>query len=313
MSISGHTLACLPSVCFEEPEHERAEPAFTLVGDGATMRRLRLQVERMGPHFRTVLIRGEIGTGKELVARALHASSGVAGERFVVCHASLLNEEATAECRDFIGGRGRLTDMGTLYVDNAEELSASAQQRLLGALDQKGARVIVSTTRDLRRMVAGGRFRPDLYHRLAMVEVVVEPLRNRTEDIPALAMHFVKRFCVQYDRRIDGFADGAMAKLQSHTWPGNVREFENALRNGVLQCEGPVLASEDLLSLSQFAESNGENAQQPEMPARLQDVVEQHVLRVLRECSGNKVRAAEVLGISRSTLYRTLEGCSFQG
>jgi DNA-binding NtrC family response regulator len=160
-------------------------------------------------------------------------------------------------------------------------------------------------------MAAAGRFRPDLYHRLAMVEIVVEPLRNRTEDIPALAMHFVKRFCAQYERRIDAIADGAVAKLQSHTWPGNVREFENALRNGVLQCEGTILEAADL-SMMQIEEPNDGNASGREVPTRLQDVVEQHVVRVLRECEGNKVRAAEVLGISRSTLYRMLEGCSFQ-
>jgi DNA-binding NtrC family response regulator len=276
------------------------------------MRRLRLQIERMGPHFRTVLVRGEMGTGKELVARALHARSGVVREPFVVCHASSLNEAAMAEGHEFIHGHVRLADAGILFVDGVEDLSASAQHLLLRAVEQKGARVIVSTTRDLRRMAAAGRFRPDLYHRLAMVEIVVEPLRNRTEDIPALAMHFVKRFCAQYERRIDAIADGAVAKLQSHTWPGNVREFENALRNGVLQCEGTILEAADL-SMMQIEEPNDGNASGREVPTRLQDVVEQHVVRVLRECEGNKVRAAEVLGISRSTLYRMLEGCSFQG
>ena len=311
MSTFGHTLACLPSVCCEEPERERAEAASALVGDGGAMRRLRLQIERMGPHFRTVLVRGEMGTGKELVARALHARSGGVSQQFVICHASSLNEDGTAKSFDLLRERVRTTDMETLFVDNAEELSAGGQYLLLRALEQKGARVIVSTTRDLRRMAAAGRFRADLYH-LAMVEIVVEPLRNRTEDIPALAMHFVKRFCAQYDRRIDAVADDAMAKLRGHTWPGNVREFENALRNGVLQCEGTELGTADL-TFAQVAESRRADARESAIPARLQDVVEQHVVRVLRECEGNKVRAAEVLGISRSTLYRMLEGCSFQG
>ena len=277
------------------------------------MRRLRLQIERIGPHFRTVLVRGEMGTGKELVARALHARSGGAREPFVVCHAASLDEEALGEGHEFIHGRMRLVNARTLFVDGAEEMSMSAQQWLLRALEQKTLRVIVSTARDLRSMAATGRFRPDLYHRLAMVEIVVEPLRNRIDDIPALAMHFVKRFSGQYERGIDAIADAAMARLRSHLWPGNVREFENALRNGVLQCEGTVLEAKDLSSLTQFAESSAGHTQQLEMPARLQDVVEQHVVRVLRECSGNKVRAAEMLGISRSTLYRMLEGCSFQG
>jgi DNA-binding NtrC family response regulator len=277
------------------------------------MRRLRLQIDRIGPHFRTVLVSGEMGTGKELVARSLHARSGGVREPFVVCPAASLDDEAKGERHEFIQGRMRLADAGTLFVDGAEEMSMSTQHWLLRALEQKVSRVIVSTARDLRSMAATGRFRPDLYHRLAMVEIVVEPLRNRTEDIPALAMHFVKRFSGRYERRIDAVADGAMARLRSHLWPGNVREFENALRNGVLQCEGTVLEAGDLSSLTQSAELSAGRTQQLEMPARLQDVVEQHVVRVLRECSGNKVRAAEVLGISRSTLYRMLEGCSFQG
>jgi DNA-binding NtrC family response regulator len=127
-------------------------------------------------------------------------------------------------------------------------------------------------------------------------------------------MHFVKRFSAQYARGVEAVADEAMARLQGHRWTGNVREFENALRNGVLQCEGTVLEAEDLSSLVQIAESSADDRVVPrDRPARLQDVVEQHVVRVLRECSGNKVRAAEMLGISRSTLYRMLEGCSFQG
>lgn len=278
------------------------------------MRRLRLQIERIGPHFRTVLVRGEMGTGKELVARALHARSGGVREPFVVCHAASLDEEAKGEGYEFIHGRMRLADAGTLFVDGVEEISAGGQNRLLRALEQKSSRVIVSSRRDLRGMAAAGRFRPDLYHRLAMVEIVVEPLRTRTEDIPALAMHFVKRFSAQYARGVEAVADEAMARLQGHRWTGNVREFENALRNGVLQCEGRVLEAEDLSSLVQIAESSADDRVVPrDIPARLQDVVEQHVVRVLRECSGNKVRAAEMLGISRSTLYRMLEGCSFQG
>ena len=310
MSTSGQTLACLPSVCLEEPEHESACAA--LVGSAAAMRRLRLQIERIGPHFRTVLVRGEMGTGKELVARALHERSGRAGDPFVVCHATSLDEPEDRENRDSTPGQMRFADAGTLFVDGAEELSMGGQRRLLRMLEQKvGSRVIVATAEDLRSLAARGRFRQDLYHRLAMVEIVVEPLRNRVEDIPDLAMHIVERFAAQYERGVEAIAPEAIERLRSHAWPGNVREFENVLRNGVLQCEGTVLGVEDLSSLVRLAVPSAESSvTQQEMPARLQDVVEQHVGRVLRECSGNKVRAAEVLGISRSTLYRMLEGSS---
>ena len=313
MSTSGQTLACLPSVCIEESEH--ASACAALVGNGAAMRRLRLQIERIAPHFRTVLVRGEMGTGKELVARALHERSGRASESFVVYSAASLDERAEGEDRDFIRGRMRLADAGTLFVDGPEELSMDGQRRLLRMLEQRmSSRVIVATAGDLRSLAARGRFRQDLYHRIAMVEIVVEPLRNRAEEIPELAMHLVERFSAQYERGVEAIHPEAMERLRSHTWPGNVRELENVLRNGVLQCEGSVLEVEDLSSLVRFAVPDAKDSvAQQEMMSRLQDVVEQHVARVLRECSGNKVRAAEVLGISRSTLYRMLDGCSVHG
>lgn len=313
MSTSGQTLACLPSVCIEEPENKSAYAA--LVGSGAAMRRLRLQIERIGPHFRTVLVRGEMGTGKEFVARALHERSGRAAEHFVVCSPASLDDRPEVEDRDFARGQMRLEDAGTLFVDGAEELSMGGQRRLLRILEAKtGWRVIVAAAEDLRSLTAHGRFREDLYHRLAMVEIVIEPLRNRTEETPELAMHFVRRFAAQYERGVETIHPEAVERLRSHRWPGNLREFENVLRNGVLQCEGSVLGVKDLTSLMGLSMPGAyDRVAQQKIPARLQDVVEQHVVRVLRECSGNKVRAAEVLGISRSTLYRMLEGCSVQG
>jgi DNA-binding NtrC family response regulator len=308
MSTSGQTLACLPPVRIVEPEHNSFYAA--LVGSGAAMRRLRLQIERIGPHFRTVLVRGETGTGKELVARALHERSGRACEDFVVCCAASLEERPEGADRDFMRRELRFADTGTLFVDGVEELSMNGQRRLLHILEQKmGWRVIVAAAKDLRSLMARGRFREDLYHRLAMVEIVIEPLRNRAEEIPELAMHFAGRFSAHNERDVERICPEAMELLRSHPWPGNVRELENVIRNGVFQCEGPVLEVKDLISLVRVSTPSAfDGVAQPEIPARLQDVVEQHVLRVLQGCSGNKVRAAEVLGISRSTLYRILEG-----
>jgi DNA-binding NtrC family response regulator len=146
-----------------------------------------------------------------------------------------------------------------------------------------------------------------------MVEIAIEPLRRRTEEIPGLVMHFVERFSLLYERHIDAVDADAMDKLRTHAWPGNVRELENVVRNAVLQCEDRVLAVDDLSSLVELNDRGDDERLSIETPARLEDVVRQHVHRVLRECSGNKVRAAEMLGISRSTLYRMLEGCSLQG
>jgi DNA-binding NtrC family response regulator len=202
---------------------------------------------------------------------------------------------------------------GTLFVDGVQELSPLAQRQLLRLMEQRlCTKIIVSASRDLREMAAMGGFRQDLYHRLAMVEIAIEPLRRRTEEIPGLVMHFVEKFVSLYERHVDAVDAAAMERLCRHVWPGNIRELENAVRNAVLRCEGRVLAMEDFSLLVSFSETGGEERWRKDAPARIEDVVQQHVLRVLRECSGNKVRAAEMLGISRSTLYRMLEGCSLQ-
>ncbi|HMF53183.1 MAG TPA: sigma 54-interacting transcriptional regulator [Edaphobacter sp.] len=311
---SGIVPACFETSGFPDSLDE-AQDLSCLLGDGDAMRRLRLQIERLGPHFRTVLVRGKTGTGKELVARALHSKSAAEGP-FVICQAARFAELEEKE-RD-----GGLTEMlmekatrGTLFLDGVEEMPAGAQRRLLSMLEQRPSfRTIASTSHDLRVMAAAGIFRQDLYHRLAMVEMVLDPLRRRPEDIPALAIHFLERFSSRYRRPIDAIAHDAMEKLLVHEWPGNVRELDNVLHNAVLQCEDTVLGSRDLSLLTEVADQS-QSAEHPrsETQMRLQDVIDRHVLRVLEECSGNKVRAAEVLGISRSTLYRMLEGSSEQG
>ena len=280
-----------------------------MVGEGEAMQRLRLQVKRIGPLFRTVLVRGEIGTGKELAARALHSKSAGAEGPFVVCHAVSL-EDATAEGTDADWLRNLMdaASEGTLFLDGIEEMPLQAQSRLLSVLRRKKAqRVIVSSSEDLRGLAASGRFRQDLYHHIATVEIVLEPLRERAEDLPALAAHFLRRFSALYGRRISAIADDAMERFLAHAWPGNIRELENVIRNAVLQCEDTILRANDLTSLRELRPEATTNAMPA--PARLQEVVEQHVQQVLKNCAGNKVKAAELLGISRSTLYRMLDGC----
>jgi DNA-binding NtrC family response regulator len=264
------------------------------------MQRLRKQVERLGPHFRTVLVRGESGTGKELAARALHKSNEAAGEAFVVCHAATIGNEA--DCQ--LDGLMKSAQRGTLFFDAIDEMSLHAQDRLLRAMERKMyTRMIASCRQDLKTLAASGRFRADLYHRLAMVEITLEPLRKRIEDIPTLAMYFLSRYSRLYKKTVTTIAQEVMEQLTEHKWPGNVRELKNVIQNGVLECEGSVLKTEHLASMT---ERNGSAAETP--PLRLQDVVERHVSQVLKGCAGNKLRAAELLGISRSTLYRMLEG-----
>ncbi|QHS51306.1 sigma-54 dependent transcriptional regulator [Edaphobacter sp. 12200R-103] len=294
-------------------ESPNAGPTYILAGGSAAMQRLRLQIERIGPHFRTVLLRGETGTGKHLVARALHASSRRAQASFSVWSGSRLDgseHDATRASSLFV----RAAKQGTVFLDRVDEMSPRAQKNLHAALTQENSlRTIAASRQDLRVMATAGLFRHDLYSGLSTVEIVLEPLRSRVEDIPELAGLFLGRFAQRYCKPIDAIAPEAMKMMLNHPWPGNVRELENVLHNGVLQCEGRMLLPGHLLCFmtGEKAFERWDTTRTVE-PLRLQDVVDRHVLRVLQECSGNKVRAAEVLGISRSTLYRMLDTRAFE-
>jgi len=288
-----------------------------IVGSSAAMKRLRQQVRRIGPHFRAVLVSGEAGTGKELVARALHRMSPASNGPFVVCHASAMNNalakhEGSDGTGDDVEGLMRSSARGTLFFEGISDLTFEAQGGLLRALTQHelthrmDLRIIASTREDLRILVSTGRFSQELYRRLATVDITLPPLRERMEDLPELARYFLERFSAHYGRGVREIAAEAMERMQNHPWPSNVSELESMLRNSVLRCEEEVLQPHHLPSFD--AESG------PEEPAagaaksvRLQNVIEQHVLRVLKDCGGNKLRASELLGISRSTLYRMLD------
>ncbi|GGA57271.1 hypothetical protein GCM10011507_05740 [Edaphobacter acidisoli] len=293
-----------------------------MVGSGAAMQRLRLQVRRIGPYFRTVLIGGEPGCGKELAARALHCASPGAAGPFVVCHSATLGDQAIegAEAGYRIAELMKMAARGTLFFDGIDEMPLEAQGRLLRVLRrhewaQDGLaapakldlRMAASASQDLRVLVSAGRFRQELYHRMATLTIALPPLRERAEDIPELASHFLARFARMYSKGVERISTEAMKMLESHFWPGNVREMESVMRNAVLLSEGPVLEAQ---ALPEFAEASIESLTAARLGGseRLDDVVEQHVLHVLKSCAGNKLRAAEVLGISRSTLYRMLEG-----
>jgi DNA-binding NtrC family response regulator len=285
------------------PTAERETDRFEMVGQGASMKRLRLQIKRLGPHFRTVLVRGEVGTGKELVARALQQSSpGIKGP-FVVCQAEALAEWADSEISEQI----RKAATGTLFLDSIEEMPLRSQARLAKALEQRTCtRIIASSSQDLKIMAGSGRFRTDLYHRVATVEIVLEPLRDRMEDIADLATHFLTRFARLHRKQLNTLTESTLKRLYEHNWPGNVRELENVIWNAVVHCEGGDLGPNHLISMNP-GKARRAGATGSSRSMRLEDVVEQHVLHVLEICAGNKLRAAEVLGISRSTLYRLLD------
>jgi DNA-binding NtrC family response regulator len=333
MSTFSYYPASFPPARCKEPKHVAPEipPAsgmgeFEMVGESAAMNQLQLQVRRIGPHFRTVLVSGELGTGKELAARALHRASPVADGPFVVYAPSTVarGEGMSNDCvaaGDQLDHSLKMAHRGTLFVDGIGKMPLEAQARLLQVLDRhekaqeglaalqkRDIRVIASSSEDLRMLASAGRFLQDLYHRIAMVEISLQPLRDRQEDIPALAMHFVRKFARLYGKRVSGIMEEAMDRLREHDWPENVSEMEDVMRNGVALGDGEVVEAGHL-ELPRAMRVDAAVTTSEVETARLQDVIERHVLHVLKSCAGNKLRAAEVLGISRSTLYRMLDAC----
>ncbi len=238
MSLSRSASSCLG---FPPPDAVRAaaaERGFEIVGSSAVMRRLRLQVRRIGPHFRSVLVSGEAGTGKELVARALHKMSPGGDGPFVVCPAAGLEEalaecEAGAESADVFRPLVKTSRSGTLFLDGISEAPLETQGRLLRMLEKHESaqcrleaskrmdlRLIASTCEDLRVSVSTGRFRQDLYRRIATVEITLPPLRDRMEDLPELAKCFLRRFALLYGKCVNEIANEAMERMRAVSLAG---------------------------------------------------------------------------------------------
>jgi DNA-binding NtrC family response regulator len=212
----------------------------------------------------------------------------------------------------------KLAHRGTLFLNGIHEMPLQTQTRLLRLLRHHDStqnhpescrldlRMIATTNENLKILASAGRFQQELYQRFAMVEITLPPLRARRDDIPDLTNYFMSQLAPLYQRKVPTVSNEAMERMQSYSWPGNVRELKDVVRSGLLRVEGEMLESHHLPVL--FEESiPAATADGITESARLQHVVEQHVLRVLKDCGGNKVRAAEVLGISRSTLYRMLD------
>lgn len=281
---------------------------WSFVGDSAAMKRLRLQIRRIGPHFRIVLIHGEPGTGKARVAHALHQQCAGTDGPFIAA--------ASGNRIDYLM---KIARCGTLFFNGIDNMPLETQQELLEMLrrnewTQNGlaapqklsTRIIASTKQDLRGLVASGRFRQELYQRIAMVQIGMPPLRERIEDVSELAMHFIDRFARRYQGKKLTITKDAMELLKSRSWPGNVEELASVLEGAVLQTQNDVIRALDLtVAATPFESSNA--AESTAEAIRLQEVVDRHVLRVLKDCAGNKLKAAELLGISRSTLYRMLD------
>jgi Nif-specific regulatory protein len=288
-----------------------------------------------------VLIRGESGSGKELVARAVHFSSPRRKAPFVCLNCAALSEELLAselfghERGAFTGatdrkiGKFESADGGTIMLDEIGEMSPAIQAKFLRVLEghpfervggnkpvKVDVRVIAATNRDLEREVAEGRFRRDLFFRLRVLEIVVPALRKRPDDIVQLATHFLERFRVETGRKLLGFTPRAVNQLLSYRWPGNVRELKNVIERAVVLCRGEYIDEEDLL-LSNLATAGDTVENNPLekgfRPCSLEEMEKMHILATLNFTSWNKSKASTILGIERSTLDRKIRRYGLAG
>ena len=308
-----------------------------LVGSSPAMLEVYKLVARVSEGRSTVLLQGESGTGKELIARAIHANSPRREKPFIPVNCGALpdtlleSEMFGYEKGAFTGAVGTKAGLfeaangGTLFLDEIGDLSPALQVKLLRVMqDQEvrrvggttslkvDVRIIVATNRDLEQFVKEGKFRDDLFYRLNVVRITLPTLAERKEDIPMLAHHFLQKYAGGSARAVRGFLPDTMALLKQYRWPGNVRELENAIERAVSLSHGPLLTPDDLPAAlrqfgSQFGDKTEVSDQHDEVCLTLEEVEKRHLIRVLKETKGNKVRAAKILGIDRRTLYRMAE------
>jgi DNA-binding NtrC family response regulator len=299
---------------------------YDIVGSSPAMQQVFEFIRKAAPTDAGVLICGESGTGKEMVARALHRQSGRAAGPLEVVNcgalpAGLIESELFGHVRGaFTGaiadkvGRFELAHGGTLFLDEVVELPVECQSKLLRVLEEgrvrrvgdvrdrrADVRLIAATNRDVDRAVAERLLRQDLYFRLDRLRVVVPPLRDRGEDVAALAEHFLAQSAAKMQRRVSDFAPEVRAALRAYRWPGNVRELRNVVERMVILAEDPILGLELLPDEVRQALCGSDRLES------LEELERDHILRTLRRADGNKTKAAEMLGIDRSTLYAKLK------
>jgi len=300
-----------------------------IIGRSPLMLDLFSKIRRVAPHFRSVLVTGPTGSGKELVAKALHQLSG-SEKRFVAVNCSSITE-SLAESELFGHVKGAFTganqdkvgvfeyaDGGTAMLDEIGEMPLSMQAKLLRVLQNHeiqrvgspavtkvDVRVVAATNRDLQEMARQGKFREDLYFRLSAVELKVPSLAERPEDLPLLERHLLKTFADQYNKSVAGFTRRAQTVMARYPWPGNIRELQNVIEHACMMTESDVIDVRDLPDRvqSQVAAGNADY----EVLMSIDQLERRHAQRVLDHVGGNKVRAAEILGISRTHLYQLLK------
>lgn len=301
-----------------------------IIGQSQSMQKIFQTVERVAQTDANVLILGENGTGKEMIARAIHRNSQRKNESFVSVDLGSVTETlfetelfghkkgAFTDAKEDRVGRFELANNGTLFLDEIGNLSMPLQAKLLTVLQNRkvsrvGAnkevpvniRLICATNMPLYEMVKENRFRQDLLYRINTIEVEIPPLRERPEDIPLLAQYFLKSYNSKYGKNISKISDGALTRMNKHSWPGNIRELQHSLERAVIMSSAPVLQPEDF---NLNAASPKENEAGLNLDAfNLEEVEKLLIRKVLKKYNGNITQAAAELGLTRSSLYRRLE------
>jgi len=321
----AHKRTTQENVLLRETVAEVARPG-ELIGQSAAMRKIFDAIETVGPTDATVLITSESGTGKELVARALHQASPRKFHPLVVIHCGALTETLLEselfghEKGAFTGaqyrtkGKFEIAEGGTVFLDEIGDITLKTQTDLLRVLQEReitrvgGNQIIkvdfsciAATNKDLEKLIEEGKFRPDLFYRLNVFRIELPPLRERREDIPLLVDHFVRKFSQAMNKRITRVSPAAMNQLQQQPWLGNVRELENAVERAMVVGQVPDLHEEDFILKAQSVSASAISGK------KLEDMERAHILRVVEECGGNQSHAADVLDIDRVTLYHKLK------
>ncbi len=304
----------------------RGDGGPRLIAESAAMRPVVQMIERVGPSDANILITGENGSGKGVVARALHSVSGRSTAPLVTVNAGGFSEGvfeselfghvrgAFTDAKADRVGRFEMADGGTLFLDEIANLPPGLQAKLLRVLEtgefepvgssrtrKVDVRIVSATNADIGAEVAAARFRQDLLFRLNTIEISVPPLRDRREDLPLLANHFLVQHAARYRKKIAGFDEPALRALLEHRWPGNVRELDHAVERAVLMSPGPLVRVSDL-ALRTAADGH------PSLEEMSLEEVECFLIRkTLARCDGNVSQTAEALGLSRSALYRRLQ------
>jgi DNA-binding NtrC family response regulator len=307
-------------------------PSPLLIAKSQAMQSVIDVIERVGPSDANILITGENGTGKGVVAQKIHAASRRREQSFIpvnmggipsgVFESELFGhvKGAFTDARADRVGRFELANGGTLFLDEIGNVPMDQQSKLLrvvetGTFERVGSsrstkvdiRLISATNADLERQVTEGHFRQDFLYRLNTVEIHLPPLRDRPEDIPVLADHFLKTHSARYGRTISGYDDSALWTLAKHSWPGNIRELDHAIERGVLMARNATVTAADL-------RLNGGSSKHPRFEEMSLEQIEAHFIKqALARCDGNANRAAEILQLSRSALYRRLDALKLAG